>query len=165
MRSVMIGGVAVACLLGLSACGNNNSKTEAAAGEGAKNVPSSIEAAMDAPRPGLWRVTTAMEGALGGATIPTQEVCVTEAKLEPPANTQQAGADCTTQAFARQGDAMVAATTCTLPGNMKMDSSIRVTGDFNSRYVTEVKTKMSPAPTPAMAETPMTMTAERIGDC
>ena len=93
MRSVMIGGAAVACLLGLSACGNNNSKTEAPAGEGAKNVPGSVEAALDAPRPGLWRVTTVMEGAPGGATIPPQEVCVTEAKLEPPANAQQPGAE------------------------------------------------------------------------
>ena len=84
MRSVMIGGVAVACLLGLSACGNNNSKTEAPAGEGAKTVPGSAEAALDAPRPGLWRITTLMEGAPGGATIPPQEVCVTQAKLEPP---------------------------------------------------------------------------------
>lgn len=48
---------------------------------------------------------------------------------------------------------------------MKTESSIRVTGDFNSRYVTEVRTKMSPAPTSAMAETTMTMTAERVGDC
>jgi len=165
MRSVIIGGAAVACLLGLSACGNNDSKTEAPAGEGAKNVPGSVEAALDAPRPGLWRVTTAMEGAPGGAAIPPQEVCVTEAKLEPPANTQQPGADCTTQAFARQGDAMVAATSCTLPGDMKMDSTIRVTGDFNSRYVTEVTTKLNPAPTPQMAQTKVTMTAERIGDC
>ena len=165
MRSVMIGGAAVACLLGLSACGNNNSKSEAPAGDGAKNVPGMAKAVMDAPRPGLWRVTTAMEGAAGGATIPPQEVCVTEAKLEPPASAQQPGADCTTQAFARQGDAMVAATACTLPGDMKMDTTIRVTGDFNSRYVTEVMTKLTPAPTPQMAQTKMTMTAERIGDC
>ncbi len=165
MRSVMISGVAAVCLLGLSACGNNNSKTETPAGEGAKAGPGSVGAAMDAPRPGLWRVTTIMAGQPGGATTPPQEVCVTEAKLEPPANTQQPGADCTTQAFARQGDAMVAATSCALPGDMKMDSTIRVTGDFNSRYVTEVTTKLTPALTPQMAETKVTMTAERIGDC
>ena len=44
-------------------------------------------------------------------------------------------------------------------------SRVRVTGDFNSRYVTEVTTKMDPAPTPQMAQTKVTMTAERIGDC
>jgi len=48
---------------------------------------------------------------------------------------------------------------------MKTDSTIRVTGDFNSRYVMEVKTKMDPAPMPSMAETTVTMTGERLGDC
>ena len=84
---------------------------------------------------------------------------------DSPASAQQPGADCTTQPFARQGDAMVATSSCTLPGNMKADSTIRVTGDFNSRYVTEVTTRMDPAPTPQMAQTKVTMTAERIGDC
>lgn len=163
MRSAIIGGVAVACLLGLSACGNNNT-AEKPAGEGAGSAPSAA-AALEGPKPGLWRVSTAMEGMPGGAAIAPQEVCIKEAKLEAPADAQQAGADCTTQPFTRQGDAMVATSACTLPGNMKTDSTIRVTGDFNSRYVTEVTTKMDPAPTPQMAQTKITMTAERIGDC
>ena len=164
MRSAIIGGVAVACLLGLSACGNNN-KAETPA-EGAETASTAAApATLDAPKPGLWRVSTTMEGMPGGAAVPAQEVCIKEAKLEAPASAQQPGADCTTQPFVRQGDAMVAASSCTLPGNMKADSTIRVTGDFNSRYVTEVTTKMDPAPTPQMAQTKVTMTAERIGDC
>ena len=163
MRSAIIGGVAVACLLGLSACGNN--KAESPAADAAETASTAPAATLDAPKPGLWRVSTAMEGMPGGAAIAPQEICIKEAKLEAPANTQQPGADCTTQPFARQGDAMVATSTCTLPGNMKADSTIRVTGDFNSRYVTEVTTKMDPAPTPQMAQTKVTMTAERIGDC
>ncbi|WP_024354910.1 DUF3617 domain-containing protein [Brevundimonas naejangsanensis] len=163
MRSAIIGGVAVACLLGLSACGNNN-KAEGPAAEGAETA-STAPATLDAPKPGLWRVSTAMEGMPGGASVPAQDVCIKDAKLEAPASAQQPGADCTTQPFARQGDAMVATSSCTLPGNMKADSTIRVTGDFNSRYVTEVTTKMDPAPTPQMAQTKVTMTAERLGDC
>jgi hypothetical protein len=163
MRSAIIGGVAVACLLGLSACGNNN-KAEGPAAEGAETA-STAPATLDAPKPGLWRVSTAMEDMPGGASVPAQDVCIKDAKLEAPASAQQPGADCTTQPFARQGDAMVATSSCTLPGNMKADSTIRVTGDFNSRYVTEVTTKMDPAPTPQMAQTKVTMTAERIGDC
>lgn len=163
MRSAIIGGVAVACLLGLSACGNNN-KAEKPAGEGAGSAPSAA-ATLEGPKPGLWRVSTAMEGMPGGAAVAPQEVCIKEAKLEAPADAQQTGADCKTQPFTRQGDAMVATSACTLPGNMKTDSTIRVTGDFNSRYVTEVTTKMDPAPTPQMAQTKITMTAERIGDC
>lgn len=163
MRSAIIGGVAVACLLGLSACGNNN-KAGGPAADRAETA-STAPATLDAPKPGLWRVSTAMEGMPGGASVPAQDVCIKDAKLEAPASAQQPGAECTTQPFARQGDAMVATSTCTLPGNMKADSTIRVTGDFNSRYVTEVTTKMDPAPTPQMAQTKVTMTAERIGDC
>ncbi|WP_303713540.1 DUF3617 domain-containing protein [Brevundimonas naejangsanensis] len=163
MRSAIIAGVAVACLLGLSACGNNN-KAESPAVDRAETA-STAPATLDAPKPGLWRVSTAMEGMPGGASVPAQDVCIKDAKLEAPASAQQPGAECTTQPFARQGDAMVATSTCTLPGNMKADSTIRVTGDFNSRYVTEVTTKMDPAPTPQMAQTKVTMTAERIGDC
>ncbi len=142
MRSAIIGGVAVACLMGLSACGNNN-KAEAPAADGAETASTAAApATLDAPKPGLWRVSTAMEGMPGGAAMAPQDVCIKEAKLEAPANAQQPGADCTTQPFARQGDAMVATSTCALPGNMKADSTIRVTGDFNSRYVTEVTTRM-----------------------
>lgn len=165
MRSAIIGGVAVACLLGLSACGNNNKPGTTAADEAGAAATASAPAMLDAPKPGLWRVSTAIDGMPGGAAIAPQEVCIKQAKLEAPVNTQQPGADCTTQPFARQGDAMVAASTCTLPGKMKADSTIRVTGDFNSRYVTEITTRMDPAPTPQMAQTKVIMTAERIGDC
>ena len=154
MRSAIIGGVAVACLLGLSACGNNN-KAETPAADGAETA--STAAAQATP--------SQLEGIEVVGAVPPQEVCIKEAKLEAPVSAQQPGADCTTQPFAREGDAMVAASSCTLPGNMKADSTIRVTGDFNSRYVTEVTTKMDPAPTPQMAQTKVTMTAERIGDC
>ena len=109
MRSAIIGGVAVACLLGLSACGNSN-KAETPAADGAETASTAAApATLDAPKPGLWRVSTAMEGMPGGAAVPPQEICIKEAKLEAPASAQQPGADCTTQPFARQGDAMVAA--------------------------------------------------------
>ncbi|MET4682250.1 DUF3617 domain-containing protein [Brevundimonas faecalis] len=164
MRKVVFIGLASAFALSAAACSPSGGKTE---GEkaGEAGAPAAAPASMDAPKPGLWRITTAMEGMPGGASVPPQEVCIKEAKLEAPANAQPAGAQCTSKPFAREGDAMVASSSCTLPGNMKADSTIRVTGDFNSRYVTEVTTKMDPAPTPAMAQTKVTMTAERVGDC
>jgi hypothetical protein len=165
MRSTIIGGVAVACLLGLSACGDQNkpdTKTEAGA---EATAPAVAPAALEAPRPGLWRIATTMRGMPGGAAVPPQDICVKEAKLEAPTAGRPAGADCTAEAFVRQGDAMVGRSVCTLPGGMKSDSTIRITGDFNSRYATEVITKIDPAPTPALAQTTLTMTAERIGDC
>jgi len=84
MRSAIIGGVAVACLLGLSACGNNN-KAESPAADRAETA-STAPATLDAPKPGLWRVSTAMEGMPGGASVPAQDVCIKDAKLEAPAS-------------------------------------------------------------------------------
>ena len=159
MRTMFL--ISGALALGLAACnqGGGEAKTDAAAG----NAPTAA-AVMEGPRPGLWRVSTTMTGMPGGGAVPPVEQCVTEAKFEAPAQNATPGADCTTQDFRREGDAMVGGAVCQMQG-MKTESTIRVTGDFSSRYVMEVRTKMDPAPTPAMAETVMTMTGERIGDC
>lgn len=170
-RAAIMGAVALAGLLGLAACGDNKAaqtptgEAEGATSSAPTSVPGSAQAALEAPRPGLWRVTTSMEGLPGNLAIPPQEICVTEAKLEAPTGPAEAGADCTTQPFARQGDAMVTTSTCTLPGNVKADTAIRISGDFNSRYTTVVTTRLDPPPMPQMAETKMTLNAERLGDC
>ena len=164
MKKLALLGLASVAALTVAACNPGANKAEgdaASAGSASTAAPATLEA----PKPGLWRVTTAMEGMPGGAAVPPQEVCIKEAKLEAPASAQQAGAECTTTPFAREGDALVSTASCKLPGNMKSDSTVKISGDFNSRYVTEVTTKMDPAPTPAMAQTKITMTAERVGDC
>lgn len=161
MNKIALLGLTSVAAFTLAACNPSANKAEGDVAAKGPAAPTTLEA----PKPGLWRVTTSMEGMPGGASVPPQEVCVTEAKLEAPAATQQPGADCTTTAFARQGDAMVSTASCKLPGNMKSDSTVKITGDFNTRYVTEVTTKIDPAPTPAMAETKITMTSERVGDC
>lgn len=162
MRSMML--ISGALALGLAACGQNggDAKTETA---GAETAPAGAAAPLEGPRPGLWRVSTTMTGLPGGAPAPAPvETCIKEARFDTPGSASTPGAECTTEAFRREGDAMVGGTVCTMQG-MKTESDIRITGDFSSRYVMEVKTKMDPAPTPAMAETTMTMTGERIGDC
>lgn len=158
MRTMISGALA----LGLAACGQGGeAKTEATADSAA---PSAAEM-MNGPRPGLWRVTTEMSGMPGGApAMAPVETCIQSATFEAPGGNQTPGANCTTQPFTRDGDAMVSSSTCTMQG-MKADSTIRVTGDFNSRYVMTVNTKMDPAPAPNMAETTVTMTGERLGDC
>lgn len=123
---------------------------------------------LEGPRPGLWRVSTTMAGMPGGASAPAVETCVTSTSFEMPnqgGSTSAQGATCTAGAFRREGDAMVGSSTCTLPGGMKTESTSRVTGDFSSNYTMEITTTMDPAPSPQMAETRMTMTAERLGDC
>lgn len=163
-KFALLGLTSVAALT-LAACNPSANKADGDAAAGGAAAPAAAPATLEAPKPGMWRVTTAMTGIPGGASVPPQEMCIKEAKLEAPAAAQQAGADCTSTPFARQGDAMVSTASCKLPGNMKSDSTVKITGDFNTRYVTEVTTKMDPAPTPAMAETKITMTAERLGDC
>lgn len=165
--AALLGIVALAGVLGLSACSDGKT-TETPAGEaqGAmSSAPASSQAGLDAPRPGLWRVTTSMEGMPGALAIPPQDICVTEARLEVPAGPVEAGADCTTQPFTRQGDAMTTTSTCTLPGNVKADTAIRISGDFNSRYTTVVTTRLDPPPMPQMTQTKMTLNAERLGEC
>ncbi|WP_292052313.1 MULTISPECIES: DUF3617 domain-containing protein [unclassified Brevundimonas] len=167
MKKIAMTGLASVMALTFAACspGSNKAEGDAAAPDAAdKNAAA---ASLEGPKPGLWRVTTAVEGAAaaGAGAIPAQEVCIKESKLEAPATAEQQGAQCTSTPFTRQGDAMVGSAQCTMPGNIKTESTIRVSGDFNSRYTTEVTTKMDPAPMPQMAETKMTMTAERVGDC
>ena len=165
MRFANIGCVAVIGILGLAACSNNAEAPAGEAGTAAKGGDTA-PAMLEGPKPGKWRITTAMTGMPGGIAIPPTEICVTEAVLEAPVGAGQTeGAECSVTPYSREGDATVATSTCKMPGNMTATSAVRITGDFNSRYVTEVTTKMDPAPVPTMAETKMTITSERIGDC
>ena len=165
MRFANIGCVAVIGILGLAACSNNAEAPAGEAGTGAKGGDSA-PAMLEGPKPGKWRITTAMTGMPGGVAIPPTEICVTEAVLEAPVGAGQTeGAECSVTPYSREGDVTVATSTCKMAGNMTATSAVRIIGDFNSRYVTEVTTKMDPAPAPNMAETKMTITSERIGDC
>ena len=159
MRTMIL--ISGALALGLAACGQDGG--EAKTDVGASKAPTAA-AVMEGPRPGLWRISTAMTGMPGGAAVAPVEHCVTEARFEAPAQNAIPGADCTTQDYRREGDAMVAGAVCQMQG-MKTESTVRVTGDFSSRYVMEVRTTMDPAPAPGLGETVVTMTGERIGDC
>jgi hypothetical protein len=159
---LMIAAAAIAALT-LAACSQGADKAEGeTAGAAGAAAPA---ASMEGPRPGLWRVTTAMAGMPGGAAMAPVETCITSSTFEAPGGTSATpGAECTTQPFRRDGDAMVSSTVCQMQGGMKSESNIRVSGDFSSRYTMEVKSKTTGAPA-AIPETTMTMTAERLGDC
>ena len=60
---------------------------------------------------------------------------------------------------------MVGHMVCTSPDGVRTVTDTRVTGDYSRNYTMEVKSTMTPAPTPSMAEVSMVMTAERLGDC
>jgi putative hemolysin len=160
--------LAAAAALSLAACGQGDGKVDAeGAGETVKR-PTPAPGKMDAPRPGLWRVTTRMSGVPEGMAMPSVETCIKQGGFEdlrPGGAQMPEGVDCSEQSFRRDGNAMVGHSVCTLPDGTRTESDTRVTGDFDSRYTMEVKTRTTPAPTPSAAQMTMTMTAERIGDC
>lgn len=160
--------LAAAAALSLAACGQGDGTAGAdAAGETVKEA-TPAPGKMDAPRPGLWRVTTRISGLPEGMATPSVETCIKQAgfdEMQRGGGQLPEGVDCSQQSFRREGNAMVGHSVCTLPGGARTETDTRVTGDFDSRYTMEVKTRTTPAPSPAAGETAMTMTAERIGDC
>lgn len=152
--------VACASVLALGAC---NQSGEAPAAKGGSAVAPA--ASMDGPTPGLWRITTTTDAMPAGPAPTTTETCVAHATFETPNVSSSApGVDCTAQPFRREGDAMVGATTCTMPGGMKSEINTRVTGDFGARYTMVMTSKVTGAPV-AMPDTVVTINAERLGDC
>ncbi len=111
---------------------------------------------IEGPKPGKWRMTTELASMPKPVVV---ETCLAKTSFkEMQTAQQQAGVTCAEQTFRREG-------ACSYPGGMKATIDSRFTGDFATRYVMESKTVMDPAPTPAMKETTIKVTAERLGDC
>jgi hypothetical protein len=121
----------------------------------------------EGPKPGLWRVTTRFAGLPAGAPTPVTETCIREARFERPDATMAdtKGMDCQQEAFRREGDAIVGRSVCTMGEGLRSESNFRITGDLTQRYTMEVRSSITPAPTPETASTTMVLTAERLGDC
>ena len=152
-------------VLSLAACGQGG-EDRAADGKAGSAGTMAGAATPTGPTPGLWRVTTRMTGMPEGMEAPTVETCIREAKFEMPQGTPESpGMTCEQQSFRREGDAMVGHMVCTSPDGVRTVTDTRVTGDYSRNYTMEVKSTMTPAPTPSMAEVSMVMTAERLGDC
>ncbi len=165
MRRITLG---LAGCIALAACGQGDDKAPASKADPG-GAPAPAAAAMEGPRPGLWRITTRMPGMPAGVSMPAIETCVTRQDFSEmqrgPGQEAPEGVRCSEQSFRRDGDAMVGHSVCTMPDGGRAETDTRVTGDLSSRYAMEVRTRMTPAPDPSMADTTMTMTAERIGDC
>jgi hypothetical protein len=164
MKAVVASVMVVACL---SAC---SPKTETASADGATPAvtpaaPAEVVAPpelVDGPAAGKWKITTAM----AGQTMPSQEICYHKqvSFAEAQEMQQQAGVTCTEQSYKREGGVMVGHSVCTANGT-KMTTDMRVTGDMNTKYTMDMTTSMDPPPMPSMAETKMSITMERLGDC
>ncbi|HEY9236444.1 MAG TPA: DUF3617 family protein, partial [Phenylobacterium sp.] len=118
---------------------------------------------IEGPKPGKWRMTTELAAAPQPLVV---ETCLAKTSFkEMQTAQQQSDVTCSEQTFRREGADFVAHAACSYPGGMKATIDSRFTGDFNTRYVMESRTVMDPAPTPAMKETTIRVTAERLGDC
>ena len=126
-------------------------------------APALAAADLEGPKPGKWKMTTNLSAAPKPVTV---ETCVAQTSFKDmDAAKQQAGVTCSEQSYRREGADIVGHSVCTIQGGMKVITDSRISGDFTSRYTIDAKTVMDPAPTPAMKETTMKVTAERIGDC
>lgn len=144
----------------LAACGKS--------GESTSGAPAAVAPApnvvMDGPAPGQWRMTTSMHG----QAMPPVEICYKERVTFADAQKmqQQAGITCSENTYKRDGAAVVGHSVCFMEEmKTKMTTDTRITGDFNTAYVMELKSAMDPAPMPSMANTEMSVKAERLGDC
>ena len=138
-------------------------KAPEAAAPAAPAAPALAAADLEGPKPGKWKMTTTLSAAPKPVTV---ETCVAQTSFKDmDAAKQKAGVTCTEQSYRRDGADIVGHSVCTIQGGMKVITDSRISGDFTSRYTIEGKTLMDPAPTPAMKETTMKITAERLGDC
>ena len=138
-------------------------KAPEAAAPAAPAAPALAAADLEGPKPGKWKMTTNLSAAPKPVTV---ETCVAQTSFKDmDAAKQQAGVTCSEQSYRREGADIVGHSVCTIQGGMKVITDSRISGDFTSRYTVDAKTVMDPAPTPAMKETTMKVTAERIGDC
>jgi hypothetical protein len=163
MRIWFISTACVAVLAGTSAC---NSREDGAAEPAASNTQAAlVNSPIKGPKPGKWQVTTSIETPMGSTTLPPSEICITKEELEYPQGvTDVEGGECSVSPLSRQGDAIVGTSVCQV-GGTRASSELRMTGDFNQRYTTEVVTRMDPPPTPQMTQTRMSLVAQRLGDC
>ena len=138
-------------------------KAPEAAAPAAPAAPALAAADLEGPKPGKWKMTTNLSAAPKPVTV---ETCVAQTSFKDmDAAKQQAGVTCSEQSYRREGADIVGHSVCTIQGGMKVITDSRISGDFTSRYTIDAKTVMDPAPTPAMKETTMKVTAERLGDC
>lgn len=161
MRNItLVAGLAV---LSLTACGQGDDGAPAAKNAAENATGAGLPAG---PTPGLWRVTTRISGMPAGMEAPAVETCIREAKFEvPQAAPESSGMSCEQQSFRREGDAMVGHMVCTSADGVRTVTDTRVTGDYTRNYTMELKSTVTPPPSPEMSEVTMVMTAERLGDC
>ena len=165
---VLTGIVAAGTLAALAGCGEKpTEKTEAAGGaKPAASAPASLaQAAWPKRKPGLWTQTMTLKEQGFSRDF---RYCIDAASDEKLGlDSQGANAQCTKGQPARTADGGWTITSaCDMGPAGQTQSTIQVSGDFDSRYVMEIATTTTGAAQPAMnGQHRMTMTAEWSGAC
>ena len=172
MRTLLVF-VAFGTLAAAAACGQ---KSETSTTEGPRAATSSPEAAASAAatpaptrwpkrKPGLWTQTMTLQAQ--GFTR-SFRFCV-DATSDEKMGLDSQGDDkrCQRKSMTRGADgSWTVVSACDMGPAGKIDSTIRVSGDFDSRYVMELTSTTTGAAQPAMnGEHRMSMTAEWSGAC
>jgi hypothetical protein len=122
--------------------------------------------AADAPKrkAGLWEITQNIEGTPLGAMPPIQQ-CI-DARTDDLMQQQgrsMAKTNCSQSDVKRDGNRVVVHTACKVGASTATSDGV-FTGDFDSNYHADLKTKYSP-PFQGIAELAMTIDAKWLGPC
>jgi hypothetical protein len=125
-----------------------------------------LAADLPSRKPGLWEITTAIEGGNPQTKNPPTQVlkqCID--KATDPMTLSIAGpfspAVCPKREVKSSGDTITVDSTCTI-GKTTANAHAVITGSFDSAYTMTVKSEGSNLPGGTMT---MTITASRLGDC
>jgi len=164
---VLCGILAVGMLTTLAGCGDKPAgKTEAGGpAKPAASAPLAVtQAGWPRRRPGLWTQTMNVEGQ---ASSPALRFCI-DAATDEKLGLDSQGMDtpCTKGQVTRAAEGWTVTSTCDMGPAGKMQSTVRVSGDFNSRYVMTIDSVTTGAAQPSMnGPQKMAMTAEWSGAC
>ena len=146
--------------LTLAACGQGGDpaggEPEAKA-EAPAATASATAVDLKAPKAGKWRMTSTMDGGPGAnMAMPVVEVCLTGADFSSiQRGSTSAEAQCDEMSVRREGDAIVTHARCVERG---VTSTIenRITGDMETRYVTDMSVTSQPGTGPPIRWCPPT---------
>ena len=162
--------VAFGIAAAVSACGQkSDTKTAAPAGSTAAQAvaaptPATV-AALPKRKPGLWTQTMNLKEQGLSRSF---RFCIDEATDQKiGVSAQGADTQCQQKSMTRGIDGgWTVVSSCDMGPAGKSDSTVRVSGDFNSRYVMDITSTTTGAAQPAMnGEHKMSMTAEWSGPC
>lgn len=164
----LVGFVAFGSLAALVACGPKTQTKEAAkpATQAAASAPAApAPTTLPKRKPGLWSQTMNLKEQGFSRSF---RFCIDEATDQKiGVNAQGAGGQCQQKSMTRGADGgWTIVSSCDLGAAGKTESTLRVSGDFNSRYLMEIASTTTGAAQPAMnGEHRMSMTAEWTGAC